>query len=248
MKIRRLLEVDLARLAPLPPDEQRRRMTRLLGGGGRFSFQPTRAQLPDVMNVQAPMFSALGPPAATDFSAIEAILHRTCRSPEELLFNIQAARMLHSHFRALEIVSRPYDFGTLPLGLERGIQYWVPVYYGRGEVPVITFIDPRGGQGLTAQAREVVFSAMHAGIRERNPDFDNAILEIIQLPYVPRSRAATSKTRTRVLRIHTLSTPVMYSFNELDRMLTATLQLWDMVCAEAAAETRKRAGGTGTLL
>lgn len=52
MKIRRLLEVDLARLAPLPPDEQRTRMSKLLGGGARFSFHPMRAQLLDIMNVQ----------------------------------------------------------------------------------------------------------------------------------------------------------------------------------------------------
>lgn len=246
MKIRRLLEVDLARLAPLPTDEQRTRMTTLLGGGARFSFHPMRAQLPDIMNVQAPMFSALGPPVSTEFSVIEAILQRKCRSSEERRFNIQAARLLHSHFLGQGIFSRPYDFGTLPLGLERGIQYWVPVFYGRGDVPVITFIDPRGGQGLNAQARDIVFAAMHAGIRERNPDFAEAILEIIQLPYA--SNRSETESPQRVLRIHTLGSAVKYEFSELDRMLTATLRLWDEVCAEAAADTRKRAGGTGSLL
>ena len=247
MKIRRLLEVDLARLAPLPLDEQRRRMQRAIGGAGTFSFGPTRSQLPDIMNVQVPMFDTLGPAAITEFGIIEEHLRKQCRSTEELRFNLQASTMLYSYFRGQNVVSRAYDFGSLPLGLDRGIRYWSSAYYGRGDMPVVTFIDPRGGQGLTSRARQVVFAAMHAGVRERNADFSDAILEIIQLPYAPGHKAG-SGTKTRVLRAYTLDTAVAHEFSELDRMLTATLRLWDVVCAEATAEMRKRADGRGTLL
>jgi hypothetical protein len=247
MKTRRLLEVDLARLAALPPDEQRRRMIKLVGGGGRFSFKPTRDQFPDILNSQPPIFLPLGASPATEFGVIEARLKKDCRSAEELLFNTQAARMLHSHFREQNVVSHPYNFGSMSLGVERSVQYWVQSYFARGELPVVTFIDPRGGQGLNSRARDVVFSAMHASIRERNPDFAKAELEIVQLPYDRQSKLAATIT-SRVLRTYVLSGTPLYDFSEIDRMLTETLHIWDEVCMEASAETRRRAGGKGTLL
>lgn len=248
MKTRRLLEVDLARLAPLPADEQRRRMRELVGGGGRFSFKPTRDLFPEVLNSQPPMFVPLGVAPVTEFSVIEERLKKGCRSAEELSFNMLAARMLYSHFRTQDVVSHPYNFGSMSLGIERGVQYWVQSFYARGDLPVVTFIDPRGGQGLTSRARDVAFAAMHASIRERNPDFANAILEIIQLPYERGSKTAESMVTPRALRVHTLDGAPVYTFDEIDRMLTQTLRIWDEVCAEAVAETRRRAGGKGTLL
>lgn len=246
MKTRRLLEVDLAKLATLPLAEQRLRMHRLIGGGGRFSFKPTRDQFADILNVQPPMFAPLGEAPKTDFVVIEEKLRKTCRSVEELIFNIQAARMLHSHFRTSEVVSRPFSFGHLAVGLDRGIQYWVQSFYARDGLPVVTFIDPRGGQGLTRPARDVVFSAMHASVRERQPDFGNAVLEIIQLPY-DRSKK-DGESNQRKLQVHTLSDDPVYNFAAIDRMFTATLRLWDIVCAEAAEDKKRKASGTGPLL
>ena len=248
MKTRRLLEVDLARLAPLAPDEQRRRMTKLVGGGGHFSFNPMRDQFPDILNSQPPLFAPLGTSPVTEFKVIEERLKKDCRSAKELAFNLQATRMLYGHFRQHDVVSHPYNFGSMSLGVERGIQYWVQSFYARGDLPVVTFIDPRGGQGLTTQARDVAFAAMHASIRERNPDFVNAILEIIQLPYDRQSKATESTSAPRVLRVHTLDGQPVYTFEEIDRMLTQTLRIWNEVCAEAAADTRRRASGTGPLL
>jgi hypothetical protein len=248
MKTRRLLEVDIARLAPLPQDEQRQRMGKLIGGGGRFSFKPTRDQFPEVLNSQPPMFAPLGESPVTEFRVIEERLRKDCRSTKELAFNMQAARMLYAHFRAQDVVSRPHSFGSMSLGTERGIQYWVQSFYARGDLPVVTFIDPRGGQGLTARARNVVFAAMHATIRERDPDFANAVLEIVQLPYERQSKNAPSSVTPRVLRVYTLEDEPIYSFEEIDAMLTETLCIWDEVCAAAMAETRRRAGGSGSLL
>jgi hypothetical protein len=247
MKTRRLLEVDLARLAPLSLREQRRRMASLVEGGGRFSCKPTRDQCPDILNSQPPMFVALDTSPVTEFNVIEATLKKECRSQHELSFNLQAAQMLYRHFRSVGVVSHPHNFGSMSLGLDRGVQYWVQGYYARDGLPVVTFIDPRGGQGLTSAAREVVFAAMHATIRERNPDFANAILEIIQLPY-DRKEATETTTPRRTLTAHTLEGTPKYTFEELDRMLTETLGLWYEVWLETVAEKRSRAGGKGTLL
>lgn len=248
MKTRRLLEVDIARLAPLARDEQRIRMRRLTKGGGRFSLNPTRDQFPDIMNVQPPMFVSLGAQKFTDFAVVEACLRRACRSGEELAFNLQASRMLHSHYCAQGIVSHEYDFGSMSLGLDRGIRFWVPSYYGRGDLPVITFIDPRGGQRLTALGRDVVFSAMHASIRERNPDFSEAVLEIIQLPYDRKPKSSANVASTKTLQVFTLADQPKYDFAQIDGMLTDTLRLWDEVCSEVAEEIRREATGTGPLI
>lgn len=248
-KVRRLLEVDLARLTTLPLDEQRRRMEKLVGGGGRFSLEHMRSQFGDIMNVQPPMFETLGIVKPTAFSVIKKELIRRCKAGTELETNVECARLLHKHYTGLEVVSRAQDFGSFPLGLDRGVRYWVRAFYGRDGRPVLTFIDPRGGSlRLTRAGREVVFSAMHAGVRERNADFGDAILEIIQLPYVEKPETRDDEKSERTVRVYSVEGDVRYTFEELDRMLTATLRLWDEVCEAAVTDTRKRAsGGPGPL-
>jgi hypothetical protein len=241
---RRLIEVDLARLAPLSLDEQRRRMVRLISGRPRFSLEHMRSQFVDIMNVQPALFADIELAKATAFSEIEKELRRRCKPGDELLHNLACAGLLHSHYTSLGVVSRAYDFGTFPLGLDRGVRFWVGAYYGRDERPVLTFIEPRGGSlGLTCDAREVVYSAMHAGIRERNPDYFDAILQIVQLPYEGKPGARDNGKKVRTIYISELEGEVRYDFEQLDRMFTATLNLWDEVGAEVAADIGKRSGG-----
>lgn len=246
---RRLIEVDLARLAPLSLDEQRRRMERLVLGKPRFSLQPMRGQFGDIMNVQPALFATIQLAEATTFEEIEKELRRRCRAGEEFSHNRECAELLHTHFVSLGIISFAQKFGTFPLGLERGVQFWVDAYYGADGEPVLTFIDPRGGSlRLTQVARDVVHSAMHAGIRERNADFAKARLQIIQLPYV-ESMGVSEGKKIRSIRVYPLSGEVKYDFAALDRMFTRTLNLWDEVCTASAEETKRRAsGGPGGLI
>lgn len=219
-------------------------MVNLISGRPQFSLEPTRSQLRDIMNVQPALFADVELAKATAFSEIEKELRRRCKRGDELLHNLACARLLHGHYTSLSVVSHAYDFGTFPLGLDRGVRFWVEVYYGRDGRPVLTFIDPRGGSlRLTRVASEVVHSAMHAGIRERNPDYADAILQIVQLPYVNRPDAEQKGDKVRAVRIYELEGEVRYDFEQLDRMFTATLNLWDEVWAEAAADIRKQAGG-----
>lgn len=246
----RLIEVDLARLASLSLDEQRRRMVRLVGGRPRFSLEHMRSQIGDIMNVQPALFADVELAGPTAFSEIEKELQRRSRKGDELSHNLNCARLLHRHYTAIGVVSRAYDFGTFPLGLNRGIRYWVGAYYGECGRPVLTFIDPRGGSlRLTQAARDVVHSAMHAGVRERNPDYADAILQIVQLPYVDSADVRDNNKKMRTVRVYQLEGEVKYDFVQLDRMFTATLNLWDEVCTDAAADVRRQAGdGPGTLI
>lgn len=88
---------------------------------------------------------------------------------------------------------------------------------------------------------------MHSSIRERNPDFAGAVLELIQLPYRAAKTAGLGSTQRQVM-VYTVEGSSAYLFEEIDRMPTQTLRIWDEVCAEAVAETRRRAGGKGTLI
>jgi len=247
MRIRHLAEVDLANLTVLPLDEQRRRMFKLVRGGGIFSFQPTREQYPELMNSQPELFRHLATAKRTPYSIVEAALKKRCKRGMELDFNLLVSKMLYGHFRKERAVSRYYDFYAMPLGIGRGVRFWVPVYYGRGDVPVVSFIDPRGGHNLTARGRDVAFSAMHFGIRERYPDFSETILQIIQTPYTVELRGEKAHRDRELLTFNMEGFPV-FSFEQLDTMLTRTLLLWDEVCASFAEETRKREGQKGTLL
>src|SRR4051812_43630628 len=84
MKIRRLLEVDIARYATLSADEQRLRMRKQVGGGGGlFSFKPTRDQFADILNSQPPIFVPLGASPVTELPIIEEAIRKSSRSPEE---------------------------------------------------------------------------------------------------------------------------------------------------------------------
>lgn len=224
-------------------------MVKLIGDRPRFSLEHMRSQFGDIMNVQPALFADIELSKTTAFSEIEKELRRRCRPGDELLHNLACARLLHSHYASLKVVSRAYDFGNFPLGLNRGVRFWVGAYYGREERPVLTFIDPRGGSlGLTRAACEIVHSAMHAGVRERNPDYADAILQIVQLPY-QKSDNARGVEKVRAIRIHELEGEVTYDFDQLDRMFTATLNLWDEVSSEASEDIRKRAdGGPGSLI
>jgi hypothetical protein len=247
MKTRPLPEIDLANFAALPPDEQRRRMSKMAReDGGHFSFNPARTQFPDILNSQPPMFAPLGRPPITPFEVIADALRKRCKAGDELSFNLAVSQMLYDYFRGLDVVSLPYHFDGLPIGVGRRISFWIPAYYVRDGQPVVSYIDPRGGKNLTQLGRDVAFATMHVGIRERVPDFENAILEIIQTPY-RTIRAGRDKATIRKLCVRQCDA-IRYTYDELDVMFSQTLALWNDVWSEHLSEVRKSAGKKGSLL
>jgi hypothetical protein len=59
MKIRRLSEIDLARIGPLDSNEKRHRLRLLRFGRPPHSYGPLRSQLGDILNLQPEMFGSL---------------------------------------------------------------------------------------------------------------------------------------------------------------------------------------------
>jgi hypothetical protein len=58
MKIRRLSEIDLARIAPLAAEEKLHRLRALKEGRPPHTYNPMRASLGDILNLQPEMFGA----------------------------------------------------------------------------------------------------------------------------------------------------------------------------------------------
>ncbi len=59
MKIRRLPEIDLARIAPLPADQKRRALEHFKLGHPTITYKPVRTRFADIFNVQPYMFAAV---------------------------------------------------------------------------------------------------------------------------------------------------------------------------------------------
>ena len=62
MKIRRLPEIDLARIAPLQAGERRRQLEQHKAGRPPFSYDPLRQTIHDVINVTPDLFGPAEPP------------------------------------------------------------------------------------------------------------------------------------------------------------------------------------------
>ena len=88
MKIRRLPEIDLARIAPLQAGERRRQLEQHKAGRPPFSYDPLRQTIHDVINVTPDLF---GPAEATPWPKVEQLIWRRSKSEDEYNSNIVVA-------------------------------------------------------------------------------------------------------------------------------------------------------------
>jgi hypothetical protein len=233
VKIRPLPDIDLARIAPMPKDQQRRQLEQLRYGRPPFSYGPLRACFHDIFNVQPAMF---GPVAPTDWSIIETQLHRRCRSDEELKANLAVARGLHHFAISTNLLGRAQDFFPLAMGAGQKVSYWLPMVLSHEGQPLVPFIDPRRSRGLTREARRFAFSMMHERIRAADPDYEAVRFAIFQFGEMVEDQRRPT--------LHTDADVVLFSLDELEAMVSATYALWQEVCEEREVEERRKATGT----
>lgn len=73
MKMRLLPDLDVARIAPLPPDKKRRALEGMRLGHPPYSYDPMRQSILDILNIEAgPLASVPRAP----WSVIEAAVRR----------------------------------------------------------------------------------------------------------------------------------------------------------------------------
>lgn len=233
MKIRRLPDLDLARIASQPKEQQRKQLEQMRHGRPPFSYGPLRSCFHDIFNVQPEMF---GPVAPTDWSVIEAQLKRKCRSAEELKANLAVARGLHQFAGEANLLGRAQEFFPLAMGANQKVAYWLPMVLSHEGQALVPFIDPRRSRGLTREGRRFVFSMMHERIRAADPDYEGVRFAVFQFG------ASGEDQRNPILHID--DGVALFSLDELEAMVTATYTLWQEVCEEREVEERRK--GTGT--
>jgi hypothetical protein len=239
VKIRRLPETDLARIAPLSQDAKRRALQQVKFGIPPFSWEPIRRTWSDILNVQPEMF---GPTAPTSWAQIERLIRQRARPGLEYENNIELAGSLYN--RAIRDQWRAVSREIYPLSLSVGIkvEFWLPLVLIIDDVPLVPFFDPRRSSlRLTEDGRRFAFSVMNERIRLADPDLAEVGLGVFQFDQV--------QTQGRVLRLRTDEGVPLYSFDELDQMVAETYKIWEEVLADRDMANRRQAGGKrGTLL
>lgn len=238
MKIRRLPEIDLARIAPKPTDEKRIALERFKVGQSKITitYKPVRAKFADIFNVQPDMFASADPDP-TVWPVLERLIRAKAMSDDEYNANLLVAKGLYEFAMANALRSRFHDFFSLSLSVGKKVEYWLPMVTALDGVPLVVFIDPRRGQRLTAEARRFVFSMMHEHIRVANPDFDEVRLGILQFGKVVGDQ--------RPVKFWTDTGIALFSFEELDQMVRETYDIWREVSESREDEVRRKAAGGG---
>jgi hypothetical protein len=232
VKTRRLPEIDLARIAPLPATLKRSALEQHKAGFPPFDYHPFRSALPDLVN-QADMF---GPTAPTSWDRVERQIQRRSRSVEEFDANCGVARSLHRFAESLGMTARRMEFFPLTLGTGTRVVYWHPVLLLVEGRPTVPFFDPRRSRRLSEQGRRFAFSVMHERIRVGDPDLAEVDLAIFQFDSLDEG--------ARGLRVHRAEGVTLFSFDELNQMVTETYGIWTDVLGERDEEARRRGRGS----
>jgi hypothetical protein len=237
MKIRRLSEIDLARLAPLPRDEKLYRLRLLKSGRPPHTYNPMRKSLGDILNLQPEMFP-LGS-KYTSWSQVSANISKLATSETELKFNLAVARALYEFGVEKHVQSFAKPITPWAVGYEQHVRFWWDLYTVIDGQPCFIFADPRISSPLTQEGRKFVLSIMNERIRVPDPDFADAQLLIVQF--------GKGEHGTRVIREFPAGESKLFSFDELNEMIDETYKMWIEVLVERTEEVRKRPSGSTPL-
>jgi hypothetical protein len=237
MKMRRLPEIDLARIAPLSTEDKYIALRRQKVANPPYSYDPFRSVLSDIFNAEYPLF---GSSARTPWEKIEKKLQSRSKDTTEYAANVKLAKILHERAIGDGLIGQSQDFLPFPIGLDEKVKYWFRLSYVREGRLIVPFIDPRMQNSLGPNGRRFTFSMMNQAIREANPDFEAASFEIIHF-----GRAINGRT----INVYSDTNVELYDFDELDNMVRETYAIWAAVLKEREKEDRRKSyGRRGSLI
>src|SRR5258708_9160098 len=114
MKIRRLSEIDLARIGPLDFREKRHPLRLLKSGRPTHTYGPLRGQLGDILNLQPEMFGATTD--VTPWQTIAAAIRKHSNHDDEAKFNLAVAKSLYDYAVANRVRSFRKAINAWPVG------------------------------------------------------------------------------------------------------------------------------------
>lgn len=221
MRIRRLSEIDLARISPLERDEKLHRLRELKSGRPPHTYNPLRASLGDILNLQPEMFPGGG---STPWAQISTDIKKKAASDKEAQFNLAVAEALYDFGTANDAKSFRNPISSWNVGYGQVVRYWWNLYTVLHEQPWFLFVDPRLTAPLTKLARRFVFSLMHERIRSADPDFAGAQLVVAQFDKAEKGK--------RSIRLYHAEDVELFTFDQLNEMIDETYKLWIEVLQE----------------
>ena len=229
MRTRRLPITDLARICVLPNDLQVHSLRQVKAGGQGPNYNPTRGQFAGIVNRQPGIFASERDP----WDVVHSNIEKACRSEEEIKMNLPVAHQLYDYcesenVRALELEGFPISFSVGPK-----ILCWSPALFVYPDRITIPFLDLRRTRNLNRESRRVVFSLMHHALRVNNPDYSDVTNEIFQF----------SKDPSRSIRAIPEDDMWLYTYDQLEEMITRTQLLWLDVLVDREMDLRKKSGG-----
>ncbi|MFI4975060.1 MAG: hypothetical protein ACHP84_11020 [Caulobacterales bacterium] len=237
MKIRRLPETDLARIAPMARIEKRRALERQSTGFTQLTYDPVRAATLDILNAQSPL---LGSTSDTPWSVVERAIRRASRTTNESESNVGVGHLLYDFVREQGMRATQVAFSAFQTRIGDSVRYWSNAVVVHDGSLVIPFADYRRTFRLTDSGKRFAASIMHEAIRRMNPqDLGDAQLGVFQFPQV-------AGTDDRTITLSIVPDTDLYSAEELAAMIADTYLMWAEVLQARAAEVRRGEGrGTG---
>lgn len=233
MKLRRLPETDLARIAPLSVADKHAQLRAFNSGGGSWSYAPAREQNFNIANPKNPM--GLQSPRPS-LEKIKALVARSCSREEQEDSCVEVVELFFNWFtqNASDAIERHIpSMGIGTLGVVRYWENFAAMIDGR---PCFFFLDYRRNGGLTSRARRFAFSMMNEQIRRSDPDFSDANLMILQF--------TQKKGEARIVKSYSVDEGELYSLSDLSEMIDETYKIWQDVLMDRRDDTgSKRAGG-----
>lgn len=229
MKIRHLPITDLARIAVQPKDMQRHMLRQVSSGGMGPNYNPTRASFGDITNRQPGVFVSTRAP----WPIVRAKLMAACRSGDEQKMNLPVAKQLYDFcvehgVNAQELDAFPISFSVGPKLICWSAALFI--YHDRITIP---FTDLRRSRNLTREARRFVFSLMNEALRVNQPDHAEVEFEVFQF----------SNDSNRTLRVDREDGRWLFTYEQLEEMVSYTQRLWFQVLEEKSASKRRSGKG-----
>ena len=224
--IRFLPDVDLAIIAPLPTEQKRKALEGFRLSRPPYTYGHFRGMLPGLLRLATPMFGA---PPEMPFEWWANAIRRVAKTQAEADANIRvAAGVYASRWRG-----REQHFPAMRTSIGHQLVYWAPAVLNINDRPVIPFFNPRK-KAMPAHAFRFVYSLMHEQIRVADPDFAEAALCI--------NHFSSPKEGPRVLNTVYDDGISLFGFDELQRMVAETYDIWAEVLAGRVADARRRGG------
>lgn len=210
---------DLARIATMEPSLRFHALSQVKSdGAGGKSYEPTRRKLPDIVNRVPGRFPSVRP----SWAKIERDIIRLSRNDDQERMNKAAAKSIYDYCTEHGIEARELEGFPLTFSIGLKLTCWSPallVYRDRLAIP---FVDMRRNYRLSYEGLRFIFSVIQIALRENNPDYEDVESEILRL----------GKDSARTIRPISGGNMRLFSYDELEAMVTETYKLWEVVHAD----------------